>query len=670
MKYIRTTNLLILSVFILILRNYCPIVAQTEVSGNITKDTTWTKDNSPYIVTGTIQVLKGVTLEIEPGVTVKFNEGLSLNVGGILIAKGNLGNNIIFTSNREMPQPGDWGSIKFVDSSIDAVFDKNGNYISGSIIENSIIESGGNNPNTIVSDGVIVCKSSSPFINGNTIQHNAALVGGSSNGGGIHCMAGSNPVINNNVIKDNRFSNSGGGIRCEQSSPTITNNRILDNEEPNLGGGIYLWGGSPKIIGNQIVGNSGRSGGGIYCEPSTEPYISKNIISLNTVIKHGGGIFLVSSASAVVKFNNIFDNKKYNIELFLNSPGIDATENWWGTTNEDSISAHIYDYWDDMELGEVHYEPFLTSATPINITSVELKTDNTYLTNLTTTLSILDTLYIELTGTDGDESHQDTTTACIINESKSDSISVKLFETSLNTGIYRGIAYFSSETDDDSDLIGTEKGDNIKIVSAADNTVYKQFLSIVPVELCLFIENLESNNNVILNWKTLSETNNFGFEIQRSIDKVKFEKVGFVIGNGTTSEIRNYIFTDKNINTGTYYYRLKQTDFDGSYEYSQIIEVFIGFSDNYCLYQNYPNPFNPITTIKYETPKISDVTIKVFNILGQEIKTFTYKDQLPGSYEIIWDGINNYGTLVSSGIYLYHFQASEFIQVKKMVFLR
>ena len=103
-------------------------IADTEVSGHITSDTTWTVVGGPYIVMGTVQVLEGATLTIDPGVTVKFNEGLSLNIGGELVARGTATDTILFTSSNATPQPGDWGSIRFVKDCVDAVLDTLGNY--------------------------------------------------------------------------------------------------------------------------------------------------------------------------------------------------------------------------------------------------------------------------------------------------------------------------------------------------------------------------------------------------------------------------------------------------------------------------------------------------------------------------------------------------------------
>jgi hypothetical protein len=149
--------------------------------------------------------------------------------------------------------------------------------------------------------------------------------------------------------------------------------------------------------------------------------------------------------------------------------------------------------------------------------------------------------------------------------------------------------------------------------------------------------------------------------------------LGFVEGKGTTTEPQYYLFEDKNINTGTYSYRLKQIDFDGSFDYSNIVEVDIGMPNGFFLSQNYPNPFNPSTSIEYRVGSSEYVTLKVYDILGNEIATLVDEYRLAGSYEIEF----NVAQLsraelasLSSGVYFYQLKAGSFIRTKKMILLR
>ncbi|MBT8379041.1 MAG: T9SS type A sorting domain-containing protein [Ignavibacteria bacterium] len=143
--------------------------------------------------------------------------------------------------------------------------------------------------------------------------------------------------------------------------------------------------------------------------------------------------------------------------------------------------------------------------------------------------------------------------------------------------------------------------------------------------------------------------------------------IGFVEGNGTTTEIQNYIFIDNlfEVEPGLLYYRLKQVDFDGSFEYSDAVEVEVTIINEFKLLQNYPNPFNPTTKIEYQIPKLSFVTIKVYDVLGNEIATLVNNEKQAGSYEISW-----YSENLPSGVYFYRLQAGNFIDTKKMILLK
>ena len=187
----------------------------------------------------------------------------------------------------------------------------------------------------------------------------------------------------------------------------------------------------------------------------------------------------------------------------------------------------------------------------------------------------------------------------------------------------------------------------------------------IPVELTSFTANV-SNGNVLLNWSTATETNNLGFEVERR-GEGEFVTVGFVDGNGTSTEIHNYTFTDNNLATGTYYYRLKQVDYDGSFEYSNVVEADVQAPVDFSLQQNYPNPFNPSTKISFGLAVDSKVTLKIFDVLGQEVTTLISSDLSAGIHQINFDASS-----INSGVYFYRIEAngldgSQFVDVKKMI---
>ncbi|MBE0569983.1 MAG: T9SS type A sorting domain-containing protein [Ignavibacteriaceae bacterium] len=191
-----------------------------------------------------------------------------------------------------------------------------------------------------------------------------------------------------------------------------------------------------------------------------------------------------------------------------------------------------------------------------------------------------------------------------------------------------------------------------------------------PVELVSFNATL-LNNNVQLNWSTATETNNSGFEIQRKelgvrSQELEWEKIGFVPGFGTTTEPKSYSFTDENVTTGMYKYRLKQIDFDGSSEFSNEIEVAVDFTPKeFVLYQNYPNPFNPNTVISYQLPVSGDVILKVYDVLGNEVATLVDEYKPAGMYEVEFNA-----SALPSGVYFYQLKTGNYIQTKKMVLMK
>ena len=188
--------------------------------------------------------------------------------------------------------------------------------------------------------------------------------------------------------------------------------------------------------------------------------------------------------------------------------------------------------------------------------------------------------------------------------------------------------------------------------------------TIIPVELTSFTADV-SNGVVVLNWSTATEINNQMFEIERRSKEGQFITIGYVEGYGTTTEPQEYSYMDNSVGTGIYYYKLKQIDYDGSFEYSDVVEVEVTAPIEFALYQNYPNPFNPSTTINYQIPELSNVTLKVYDVLGNEIKTIVNEEKQSGIYNVEFDA-----TGLSSGIYLYRLQAGNFIETKKILLLK
>jgi hypothetical protein len=204
--------------------------------------------------------------------------------------------------------------------------------------------------------------------------------------------------------------------------------------------------------------------------------------------------------------------------------------------------------------------------------------------------------------------------------------------------------------------------------TAADEAYYDDYQlidMIVPVELTSFTGNVNNLGQVVLNWETATEVNNQGFEIERRTESSEYRTVGFVEGYGTTIEPRSYIYTDVTAENGINYYRLKQVDFNGAYEYSPEVEVDVNGPLTFNLEQNYPNPFNPSTNIKYSVPESGNIRLSVYNIVGEEVAVLAEGFSESGVFEVTFDASN-----LSSGVYLYKLQSANSVQTKKMMLLK
>jgi hypothetical protein len=187
----------------------------------------------------------------------------------------------------------------------------------------------------------------------------------------------------------------------------------------------------------------------------------------------------------------------------------------------------------------------------------------------------------------------------------------------------------------------------------------------LPVETTSFTV-VAQKMSAQLKWSTATEINNYGFEIERrQIAGSSRQKVGFVAGAGTSNSTHEYSFSDNDIAAGSFAYRLKQMDNNGSFKYSQEIQVTIEVPKIFSLNQNYPNPFNPTTIIEYQIQKQSFITLKIYDLLGQELVVLVNEKKEAGRYSVQWDA-----TRFSSGIYFYRWHAGEFQETKRMSLIK
>jgi subtilisin family serine protease len=313
----------------------------TYVHGTLTTQT-WTNDRI-YIVDNDAGVTAGHVLTIEAGTVVRFDGDYSLSVAGTLIADGTEGQPIRFMSNQASPTAGDWDQIKFLDSSVDATLDSEGNYTGGSILRYAIIEYG---------QGVNL-NNAAPYIAYNNFdQTSGSGISGSGSAGLV--MAGNtltNTGINlslSGVITGNSVSGASGTGISAGGSPTVTANRVVDCSQ-----GMVVNGGF--VSGNLLANNDGyglRINGG-----------APTVVS-NTVVFNGGAGVYIASGTPVLHHNNLVASPgQYALHNAMAS-AVDATANWWGTTSDSAIQAAIYDGNDEFGLGMVNYSGYLSGSEP------------------------------------------------------------------------------------------------------------------------------------------------------------------------------------------------------------------------------------------------------------------------------------------------------------------
>jgi len=201
------------------------------------------------------------------------------------------------------------------------------------------------------------------------------------------------------------------------------------------------------------------------------------------------------------------------------------------------------------------------------------------------------------------------------------------------------------------------------------------YQSTIPVELSAF-NALLKDRKIILTWITQTETENLGFHVYRSMaEDGEFVKISpeLIQGAGSSDQAHSYSYTDQDEKAGnTYYYKLADVDFNGNIAFHGPISVTVEAvkPTKYALEQSYPNPFNPETAINFSIKQADKVSLKIYNLQGQLIRSLVDADKLAGSYSVIWNGTNDQGFRVSSGTYLYTLKVNGFEETKKLTFMK
>jgi len=448
---------------------------------------------------------------------------------------------------------------------------------------------------------------------------------------GANLSSNSNPVISYNRIER---SYEYGITLTTGSSPLIEYNELINNNSQNTSPKNQISIGtqgnnSPTIRYNVIEGGMFNRTGGISISTLLSGSSSSSEIAYNEIYNNSFGIALQGSnpITSYIHDNMIYNNN-INPDVMTSGSGINAygtdavtpiissnkiSGNWWGITIQIGVVGQPGPH---VNLGNT--ENADTTDDGRNIISGNVQGSDVY------------DLY--------------NNTAETVYAQNND------WEVYDSLSIENHIYHFMDDT-----TLGL--------------VIFIPFSGSIPVELISFTAEY-FNDEVVLNWQTATETNNQGFEIERSQmsndnGQMDWLNLSFVEGRGTTTEMTDYNYKDKITNPGNYVYRLKQIDFDGTISFSNEIEIDATGPKDFTLYQNYPNPFNPSTTIKFALPADSKVKINVYNSIGQMVKTLVDGELGSGYHEVNFDA-----SRLASGVYLYQLQAGEYISIRKMVLIK
>ncbi|MBN2011551.1 T9SS type A sorting domain-containing protein [candidate division KSB1 bacterium] len=313
--------------------------------------------------------------------------------------------------------------------------------------------------------------------------------------------------------------------------------------------------------------------------------------------------------------NNIFYNAGGGLALMLEQDAEQAT-----------------DY-----LGTIDYNNYYTTGTNI----AEWKT------NQAATVSALNALY-------GKDAHSISKTVTFAS-----STDLHLAGGSIGDTDLIGTALAAVTTDYD----GHTRHASYPYIGADENTG-----SPLPVEMITFSA-IVVKSGVKLTWHTVSATNNVGFMIERKELDGEWEHIGFFEGHGTTNITQSYVYVDESIQNSEYYYRIKQIDADGTFQFSSEIKISVNLAETLHLSQNYPNPFNPSTTIQYLILEPALVELKIYNDVGQLVRTLVNNYQNTGEHSTVWDGTDYRGNQVTSGVYFYSIKIGDYMTYHKQMLL-
>jgi hypothetical protein len=451
------------------------------------------------------------------------------------------------------------------------------------------------------------------------------------------CRRGADLSGSNAIIIENRIERSYeyGMNMTLGSNPYIIGNELLDNNTKNTSAmnqiSIGLQGNnSPVIKNNKIYGSTNTKTGGISLWVYGTGAYSNIIIDNNIIHDNSFGITLYGSAGGAISgvvSNNVIYNNKINPDVMTTGSGINVNG---GAANQPIIKRNvIYGNWWGITIQNGSTVQAGPQPNIGNIMNADTSDDG------------YNKIYNNIQGTAVYDLYNNCTN--------------EIYAQNNDWGVYDSATVASHIFD---------KADDATHGQIYFTPFYKA--PVIPVELASFSAS-QVSAGVLLRWLTVTEVNNSGFEVLKSVNGGSFEKIGFVKGAGNSTAAKSYEYKDANMPgvSQSMKYRLKQVDYDGSAKFSDVSEVNYVAPKKYELSQNYPNPFNPSTVINYQTANSGKVMLKVYNVLGKEVATLVNKDMPAGSHSVKFNAGN-----LSSGLYFYTLTAGNFTSTKKMILIK
>jgi hypothetical protein len=444
--------------------------------------------------------------------------------------------------------------------------------------------------------------------------------------------------------------NCGGGMYNNACAPTITNCTFSSNSSNDVAGGMYIFNCNPNISNCIFSSNLATNNAGAFWTDYSSASITNCLFISNSTTTSGGygggGAILIMDGYPTFTNCTITSNKSDYGGGVTCSTSADATFNnciIWG--NDATYGDEFYISTLTGHIVALNYCCYGNASGDIYQESGTFRTTNYNITS--------DPLFV----------------GAVINPTHPYSLSgispcVDVGNDSYNYQTYdiRGTGY-ARKLDKTTGGVGT-----------IDMGAYEYLVGtdLLPVELTAFTASANCAT-VTLRWRTATEVNSYQFEIERRTVKNEqgtmsgWQKIGIVQGAGTSNALKEYSYSDVKLLAGTYAYRLKQVDNDGTFRYSQSAEVSIAVPKEFALSQNYPNPFNPSTTIQFDIPvgTYGNTTLRVFDIVGHEVATLVNEMKEAGNYQVKFDA-----SKFASGIYFYKLNAGSYTAVKKLILMK